>query len=74
MHYLSKTMKDVKLTDFTFKELDVLASAVIYRQVALGMNIAEPMGNKELETLALLRTQIMTAQVEVKIRENITSN
>jgi hypothetical protein len=65
---------ETRLIDFTFKELDILASAIIYRQVALGMNIAEPMNGDELETLALLRTQIMTAQVEVKIRENIASN
>jgi len=66
-------MNDVKLTDFTETELDILLRAITFRRVYLELYPEKDTLN-EMETLNLLRTQVKTAIIEVQSREIISQN
>ena len=62
-----------RLDEFNSKELDVLLTAVIFRLTYIEL-YPNPESLQEIETLNLLRTQIVNATVKVLLREKVASN
>lgn len=63
-----------RLDEFTFKELEELQGAVLFRISYIELTYDDKEHSKEKEALELWRVQIRTAMVEVQFRENIASN